>query len=409
MESGGCCDLVRIQPPSEAEIADGNLGLHFSHPKIVNDAKAKAEVYRWIHGPSSGSESDDAGDGSGRCRGCDMHEYDVVLQYYKNEEASEKFFIAHGIYPSRETMAKCEKCGFLFGFDPALHPRPGWSCKRIQRWVRPSRRSQRVMDRCPTYNKHISMRTGAFMGKSNLPTWKLLMMALLHLQRDNRHHRSQVNLNVAVGTSSKYRKCFQKATLGWIEEQEPIGGKYPAGSPIIVELDETLFISTKHKKNNTEAIWVLGGIERHSKKRFLLPLSKVVESRTGAKRWCSTLLRDEDTLIPLIKKYVKPGSMIVTDGWTAYLNLDKHGFVHERVIHGREWVVPERPHVHTQTIERLWGHLKGICCARGQRKEYLKEILGRYVFLCTFSEERALHELLILLAKKHKHPLVSFE
>ena len=103
----------------------------------------------------------------------------------------------------------------------------------------------------------------------------------------------------------------------------------------------------------------------------------------------------------------------MTDGWTAYLGLSAHGYIHHRVIHSREFVVRGRPWIHTQTIERLWGVLKDVSLRRGFRKEYLKEALGRFVFLSTFSEQgglrsTALHELLILLGKKHRHPLVSF-
>ena len=245
------------------------------------------------------------------------------------------------------------------------------------------------------------------MNAATIPAWKTLLMGVAYCQRDNRHIRNQDNLKVSAGTSAHYRKIFQQATLEWVEYQEPIGGTYPGGAPIIVELDESLFISKRNRKGSkrsTDAIWIFGGVERYSGKSFLYPLSKVVTSRRGAKKWVSSLLRDAETLIPLILKMVKPGSLIMTDGWTAYLSLNDYGYIHHRIIHLHEWVDSSRPHIHTQTIERLWGDLKDWTLQRGQRKEYLKEILGRYIFLRNTPKAKAVHGLFLLLGRKYRHP-----
>ena len=374
-------------------------------------SEAERVAQRWLNGDSD-SADDPEHPNPDRCHGCEMSEYEVVYKFFKKEKKSVDFFVKHGIYPSKDTLYLCEDCGHRVRFNPRLKPLPGWSCKKVNEWVKVPKKKERKLKRCRTHQNHINLRSGAFMGKSTLPTWKVLMMALLFCQRDNRHCRSQSNLGVSLGVSSKYRRLFQEATVDWIDSQEPIGGQYRGGAPIIVELDESLFISTKHvkgSKRSIESCWVFGGIERYSKKSFLFPLSKVHKSKTGAKKWCRALLRDSDTLIPLIQRFVKPGSLIITDGWTAYLSLCDYGYLHHRVIHQREWVSAGRPWIHTQTIERLWGDLKDVCLRRGQRKAYLKEILGRYVFLCTIPERKAVHELLSVLAKKHKHPLVSFD
>ena len=65
-----------------------------------------------------------------------------------------------------------------------------------------------------------------------------------------------------------------------------------------------------------EGVWVFGGIEQESKKCFL----KIVEDRSAA------------TLIPIIKRYVKPGSVILSDCWKAYSSL-KEGYTHLTVNH----------------------------------------------------------------------------
>ena len=43
--------------------------------------------------------------------------------------------------------------------------------------------------------------------------------------------------------------------------------------------------------------------------------------------------RDAQTLIPIIKTLVALGSMIFTDGWGAYLDLNNTGYHHFTVIH----------------------------------------------------------------------------
>ena len=54
-------------------------------------------------------------------------------------------------------------------------------------------------------------------------------------------------------------------------------------------------------------VWLFGGIERVSKQRFVVALTGDVGKK-----------RDKATLVPLIKKYIKFGSIIYSDCWGAY-------------------------------------------------------------------------------------------
>ena len=71
-----------------------------------------------------------------------------------------------------------------------------------------------------------------------------------------------------------------------------------------------------------EGQWVFGGIEEDSRKCFIVP----VDNRT------------EETLLNLIKKWIKPGTLIVSDCWKGYINLQKHGYEHRTVNHSKEFV-----------------------------------------------------------------------
>ena len=50
--------------------------------------------------------------------------------------------------------------------------------------------------------------------------------------------------------------------------------------------------------------WLFRGVDRGSNNCFLVE--------------CENNHRDHHTLIPLIKRHVRPGTLIITDGWKAY-------------------------------------------------------------------------------------------
>ena len=75
-------------------------------------------------------------------------------------------------------------------------------------------------------------------------------------------------------------------------------------------------------------------------------------------------------LLPLIQKWVAPGSTIVTDEWRAYDCLTREGFDHENVCHKREWV--SKRGFHTQGVERSWLGPKATIVKRGRGTPYLQ-------------------------------------
>ena len=67
--------------------------------------------------------------------------------------------------------------------------------------------------------------------------------------------------------------------------------------------------------------------------------------------------RTKDTLLEIIKRWVRPGSIIMSDGWSAYKCLQNNGFNHLVVNHSNEYKDPLTG-AHTNTIEGLWMHAK---------------------------------------------------
>jgi hypothetical protein len=110
---------------------------------------------------------------------------------------------------------------------------------------------------------------------------------------------------------------------------------------VIVELDEAKFGKRKYNKGAyREGQWVLGGVDRNTEQCFLLP--------------CPGNKRDALTLLPLISRWILPGSVVNTDEWAAYNGLTAATYTHESVNQSIQFVDPSTG-VHTHTEEGLWA------------------------------------------------------
>ncbi|KAL3091397.1 hypothetical protein niasHT_025159 [Heterodera trifolii] len=96
--------------------------------------------------------------------------------------------------------------------------------------------------------------------------------------------------------------CRQKCS-----KQAKIGGKNK-----VVEIDETCWTKMKHhrgKPKKGSQIWMFGAIERGE----------------GGQAFCVQVKnRKKRTLYRQIKKWIRPGSIIISDEWPAYLKMSLH-------------------------------------------------------------------------------------
>ncbi|KAH7694645.1 hypothetical protein AAVH_38305 [Aphelenchoides avenae] len=124
----------------------------------------------------------------------------------------------------------------------------------------------------------------------------------------------------------------------WMYEQ-PIGG--PGQT---VGFDETLFsLRINHSGRIFPAKWVFGGICRETRRRFAV----CVPDRTAG------------VLLPIIKRWIRPGTKIISDGWKAYQGLaNDPDYEWAWVNHSKNFLSPDNPQVHTQTIVSMWRPLK---------------------------------------------------
>lgn len=161
-----------------------------------------------------------------------------------------------------------------------------------------------------------------------------------------------------------YNYCREVCALSLEQNFHQIGGPGE-----IVEIDESKFFTRKYNRGRILSAqqegWVFGGIERSSKECFMVRVKD----------------RSKETLLPLITKYIKPGTTIISDEWKAYGKIKEIGYQHYTICHKKQFVDPENPSVHTQNIECSWRYAKATYPERYTSEElrdsYLQEFLYR--------------------------------
>ena len=113
----------------------------------------------------------------------------------------------------------------------------------------------------------------------------------------------------------------------------------PIGGPgTTVEIDESKFGKIKyHQGRKIEGKWVFGGLCRETKACFLVPVER----------------RDKETLLPIIRAQILPGTRVMSDLWRSYDCLKDEGYEHITVNHSLNFVDPDTG-AHTQDIENTW-------------------------------------------------------
>lgn len=108
----------------------------------------------------------------------------------------------------------------------------------------------------------------------------------------------------------------------------------------------------------------------------------------------NSIFRNAATLVPLIKKWIRPGTTIVSDCWKAYSGLSKEGYDHLTVNHSLHFKVrwlyssllspflkdPESG-ANTNRIESSWRHAKESFSTHGRVKYHVPGNLARYMFV----------------------------
>ncbi len=111
------------------------------------------------------------------------------------------------------------------------------------------------------------------------------------------------------------------------------------------------------------------------------------------------------TLLPLIGRRVRRGSIVCSDTWLSYTGIAAKGYVHRLVAHS-QGEFSDRRGRHINGLEGFWGYLKRRLAAKGGiRRERLPRYLAEYVWRYNhrrLSVTQQVQQLIHLLVK-HRH------
>lgn len=145
--------------------------------------------------------------------------------------------------------------------------------------------------------------------------------------------------------------------------------------PIDVEIDESQFFKRKSNKGRMgNPIWVFGGIERGTRRAFIVPVEN----------------RSRDTLMGIILRRIAVGSRIISDQWASYRSL-YNGYIydHAEVNHSVNFVDPEDRSVHSQNVECMWCHAKNkLSVQHGTSRRLLAGYMIEFTFRYYHSREK---------------------
>ena len=153
-------------------------------------------------------------------------------------------------------------------------------------------------------------------------------------------------------TTVNYNNFFRVECHNWlINQQVELGGFDHNGHPKYVEINETYFFHRKYHR----------GRFRRGVARGLLEYLNVTAVVVGWKLFRAEKCSYTGTSYICSRSHVLPGTIIVTDGWAGYDNIDhiNNGvYQHEVVVHAQNFVDPNHPEVNMQAIEGLWMQAK---------------------------------------------------
>lgn len=215
---------------------------------------------------------------------------------------------------------QCVKCGGTMHINKASNGNLGYRCGA---------------NRCRSKK---NVRDNTFFGLARIPPETLLCVLIAWILK---YPISIITKETELNrkTTSKLISEFREILTVWLlENSTKIGG---IGET--VEIDESAFGKRKYNRGRVTKIrWVVGGIDRTSKKCFLKIVNK----------------RDAGTLLKVISENVQPGTTIITDMWRGYNSLDSNGYSHLCVNHSLNFVCPGNANIHTQNIESHWAKMK---------------------------------------------------
>jgi len=230
-------------------------------------------------------------------------------------------------------------------------------CKTSGSWT-----TTRCLMMCRRCGYQASVTAGTIFHRTRLPLqdWFRAMWWMT----DQKHRLSALGLQRLLGLGS-YRTAWlwlQKLRRAMVRPNwDRLGGQ--------IEVDETYV-------GGVEA----GGGRRHLGTKALVAIAAQIDGRgIGRIRLRRIPAASASPLVAFVKHAVKPGSVVITDGWEAYAGLKQEGFKHRlRVINASTTASALLPRVHrVASLLKRWL----LCTHQGAlSREQLDTYLDEFTF-----------------------------
>ena len=267
------------------------------------------------------------------------------------------------IRTEEDAIEFCQGIGLLPSFRVCC-------CKHMILRKRSTGRNKGFYFRCgvKSCRKEVSLKKGTFFEAANLSI-KQIIYLIYYFARDNQlQDEMKFNLNiVSENTIVDWKNfCRDVCTSYFIRHPVLLGG---IGE--IVEVDESSLIKRKYNRGRLlPTQWVFGGYQPSIKEGFLVAVP-------NTKR---------ETILPLIRRYIRPASLIISDCAKIYDSLSEEGYFHLTVNHSTNFVDPLTGAT-TNRVESQWQKVKQKNKARyGTGRGTLDSHLGEFMWRQRFGK-----------------------
>ena len=214
-----------------------------------------------------------------------------------------------------------------------------------------------------TCRTSVTIRDRSFFSHSKIPLGKSLL--LIYLWSVNYTAKDAVRETEMSKASviDWFRFCRDICVDYFYRNDDTIGGE-----GIIVEIDESLLSKRNYNRGRLVGQqWVFGAITRDT------PVFQCIVELVPD--------RSQETLLEVIKRRIRPGSIIMSDCWKSYDCLEANGYRHYNVNHSENFVNPDDSNIHTQNIENRWNWMKKFIKKKGTNiQKHLEDYVLEYLY-----------------------------
>lgn len=298
------------------------------------------------------------------CKGCRLSQTDYISKLAFNEHELINFLSAHGVILKE---LKCPKCGS----DLKLGKDFFWRCQKTRIFYKGKKKLKK---KC---NFKQSLRKNTFFEKSKWSIELICTYAMYYITINPPKYPFLLEeFNASPHSVVSWNSFLREVLLEWgfrNTTMEKLGG---VGKT--VEIGEAKMEKRKYNQSRIiEGQWVVGGVERNSKKIFIVDMPD----------------RTHESLLSIILQKIEEGTKIISECWPSCSRLEEYGFIYETINPSKKFIDPQFG-AHTENIEGNCGELRSNIPKAGRKKEHYAGYLAEYMFLRAYPNFRdRAHEL----------------